>query len=41
MNEVRAIVFDGKRTAGKALDKLEDEGVITPWLDEVAVARAK
>ena len=36
MNEVRAIVFDGRKTAGKALDKLEDEGAIT-WLDEVAV----
>ena len=36
MNEVRAIVFDGRKTAGKALDTLEDEGVIN-WLDEVAV----
>lgn len=36
MNEVRAIVFDGRKTAGKALDKLDDEGVID-WLDEVAV----
>jgi uncharacterized membrane protein len=36
MNEVRAIVFDGRKTAGKALDNLEDEGAIT-WLDEVAV----
>ena len=36
MNEVRAIVFDGRKTAGKALDGLEEEGVIK-WLDEVAV----
>ena len=36
MNEVRAIVFDGRKTAGKALDTLEDEGAYI-WLDEVAV----
>lgn len=36
MNEVRAIVFDGKRTAGKALDNLDEESAIN-WLDEVAV----
>lgn len=36
MNEVRAIIFDGRKTAGKALDRLEEEGVID-WLDEVAV----
>ena len=36
MNEVRAIVFEGRKTAGKALDNLDEEGAIS-WLDEVAV----
>ena len=36
MNEVRAIIFDGRKTASKALDKLEDEGAVS-WGEEVAV----
>ncbi len=36
MNEVRAIVFQGWRTAGKAFWELEEERAIS-WLNEVAV----
>jgi uncharacterized membrane protein len=33
----KAFVFNGKRTAGKALDTLEDRGSVLPWIDDVAV----
>jgi len=33
----KAFVFSGKRTAGKALDTLEDRGSALPWIDDVAV----
>ncbi len=36
MNQVRAIVFEGSRTASKAFFKLEEEGSFN-WLNEVAV----
>lgn len=36
MNHVTAIVFDGKRTAGQAFDKLDESGAID-WIDDVAV----
>lgn len=34
-----AVVFNGKRTAGKALDTLEESGVEYPWVDDVAVVQ--
>jgi uncharacterized membrane protein len=34
-----AIVFDGKRTAGKALDTLEEAATPYLWVDDVAVVR--
>jgi uncharacterized membrane protein len=36
MTEVRVITFDGRKTAAKALDTIEDEGGYL-WLDDVAV----
>lgn len=33
----RAFVFDGKKTAGKALDTLEDRTSAYAWIDDVAV----
>lgn len=33
----KAFVFNGKKTAGKALDTLEDRGVDSVWTDDVAV----
>ena len=35
-NEVRAIIFEGRKTAGKALDSLEEQGAVG-WPEEVAV----
>ncbi len=32
-----AIVFNGKRTARKALDTLEDHAPAYPWIDNVAI----
>lgn len=32
-----AIIFEGKRTARKALDTLEDNAPDTVWIDDVAV----
>ena len=38
----KAFVFDGKKTARKALDTLEDRGTIYAWIDDVAeVSRSK
>lgn len=34
-----AVVFDGKRTAGKALDTLDDAPTPYPWVDDVAVVK--
>lgn len=34
---VRAFTFVGKKTAGKALDTIEDETNVPLWLDDVAV----
>ena len=36
MIEVKAIVFQGRKTAQKALDAIDEEGLRT-WLDDVAV----
>ena len=33
----KAFVFKGKRTAGKALDTLEDHMPVYPWIDDAAV----
>ena len=33
----RAFVFNGKKTAGKALDTLEDHVPVYPWIDAAAV----
>ena len=33
----KAFVFNGKRTAGKALDTLEDHLPVYPWIDDAAV----
>jgi uncharacterized membrane protein len=33
----KAFVFKGKRTAGKALDTLEDRTPVYPWIDDAAV----
>ena len=33
----KAFVFNGKRTAGKALDTLEDRVPVLPWVDDAAV----
>ena len=33
----KAFVFNGKRTAGKALDTLEDHMPVYPWIDDAAV----
>jgi len=33
----KAFVFTGKRTAGKALDALEDRSPAYPWIDDAAV----
>jgi len=33
----RAFVFDGRKTASKALDTLEDRGTIYAWIDDVAL----
>lgn len=33
----KAFVFNGKRTAGKALDTIEDNSPLLPWVDDVAV----
>ena len=33
----KAFVFDGKRTAGKALEALEDHMPVYPWIDDAAV----
>jgi uncharacterized membrane protein len=32
-----AVIFDGKRTARKALDTLEDSGKVYGWIDDVAI----
>jgi uncharacterized membrane protein len=32
-----AVIFDGKRTARKALDTLEDSGTVYGWIDDVAI----
>jgi len=38
----KAFVFDGKRTAGKALDTLEDYAPAYTWIDDVAtVSKSK
>ena len=38
----RAFVFEGKKTARKALDTLEDRGTDFVWIDDVAeVSRSK
>ena len=38
----KAFVFNGKRTAGKALDTLEDHTPVYPWIDDAAiVSRSK
>jgi uncharacterized membrane protein len=38
----KAIVFDGKKTARKALDTIEDQGTDYMWIDDVAlVSRSK
>ena len=33
----KAFVFDGKKTAGKAINTLEDHTPIYPWIDDAAV----
>jgi len=33
----KAFVFKGKKTAGKALDTLEDRTPVYPWIDDAAV----
>jgi uncharacterized membrane protein len=33
----KAFVFNGKKTAGKALDTLEDRIPVYPWIDDAAV----
>ena len=33
----KAFVFNGKKTAGKALDTLEDHTPVYPWIDDAAV----
>jgi uncharacterized membrane protein len=33
----KAFVFNGKKTAGKALDTLEDRTPVFPWIDDAAV----
>ena len=38
----KAFVFNGKKTASKALDTLEDRTPVYPWIDDVAmVSRSK
>jgi uncharacterized membrane protein len=37
MYAFKAFVFTGKRTAGKALDTLEDRVPVFPWIEEAAV----
>jgi hypothetical protein len=32
-----AVIFDGKRTARKALDTLEDSAPVYGWIDDVAI----
>jgi uncharacterized membrane protein len=32
-----AVIFNGKRTARKALDTLEDSGAVYGWIDDVAI----
>jgi uncharacterized membrane protein len=33
----KAVVFNGKKTAGKALDTLEDHAPVYPWIEDAAV----
>jgi hypothetical protein len=33
----KAFVFNGKKTAAKALDTLEDHMPVYPWIDDAAV----
>jgi len=33
----KAFVFNGKRTAGKAFDTLEDRVPVYPWIEDAAV----
>lgn len=33
----KAYMFEGKRTASKALDTLEENCVVDPWVDDIAV----
>jgi uncharacterized membrane protein len=33
----KAFVFNGKKTAGKAFDTLEDHAPVYPWIDDAAV----
>jgi len=33
----KAFVFNGKKTAGKALETLEDHAPVYPWIDDAAV----
>jgi uncharacterized membrane protein len=33
----KAFVFNGKKTAGKAFDTLEDHSPVYPWIDDAAV----
>jgi uncharacterized membrane protein len=33
----KAFVFNGKKTAGRALDTLEDHAPVYPWIDDAAV----
>lgn len=37
MTKFSAYLFDGKRTAGKALDTLEDNIPVYAWIDDVAI----
>ena len=38
----KALVFDGKRTARKALDTIEDQGTDYIWIDDIAlISRSK
>ena len=37
MYEFKAFVFDGKKTAHKALDTLEDRDTVYLWIDDIAV----
>ena len=39
MSEFKAIVFDGKKTARKALEKLEDRGTVSGWIADPANER--